>query len=96
MTYAVLIDELVFQDDFKGIELHHQRKIIKTIRERLSTEPDRYGEPLRGELKGYWKLRAGEFRVIYEIRKEDVVVLVVKVGLRRNDEVYRAVLKRLG
>jgi len=34
--------------------------------------------------------------VIYEIRKEDVVVLVVKVGLRRNDEVYRAVLKRLG
>jgi hypothetical protein len=28
--------------------------------------------------------------------KEDVVVLVVKVGLRRNDEVYRAVLKRLG
>ncbi|OGD20274.1 MAG: hypothetical protein A2W03_04395 [Candidatus Aminicenantes bacterium RBG_16_63_16] len=96
MTYAVLIDELVFKDDFKGIELRHQRKIIKTIRERLSTEPDRYGEPLRGELKGYWKLRVGEFRVIYEIRKEDVVALVVKVGLRRNDEVYRAVLKRLG
>jgi hypothetical protein len=36
VTYAVLIDELVLRDDFKGIELHHQRKIIKTIRERLS------------------------------------------------------------
>jgi mRNA interferase RelE/StbE len=96
VTYAVLIDELVLKDDFKGIELHHQRKIIKTIRERLSTEPDRYGQPLRGELKGYWKLRVDKFRVIYEIRKEDVVVYVVKVGLRRNDEVYRAVLKRLG
>ncbi len=70
MKYAVLIDELVLQDDFKGIELHHQRRIIKTIRERLSTEPDRYGEPLRGELKGYWKLRVGEFRVICEIREE--------------------------
>jgi len=96
VTYLVLIDELVLKDDFKDIELHHQRKIIKTIRERLSTEPDRYGAPLRGELKGYWKLRVGEFRVIYEIRKEDVMVLVVKVGLRRNDEVYRALLKRLG
>jgi mRNA interferase RelE/StbE len=96
VTYAVLIDELVLKDDFKGIELHHRGKIIKAIRERLSTEPDRYGQPLRGELKGYWKLRVGEFRVIYEIRKEDVVVLVVKVGLRRNDDVYRAVLKRLG
>jgi len=33
--------------------------------------------------------------MIYEIHKEQVVVYVIKVGLRRNDDVYRAVLKRL-
>jgi len=95
VTYEVLIDELVLKDDFKRIELHHQRKILKVIRERLSTEPEMYGQPLRGDLKGLWKLRVGEFRVIYEIQKEQVVVYVIKIGLRRNDDVYRAVLKRL-
>jgi mRNA interferase RelE/StbE len=95
VTYEVLIDELVLKDDFKGIELHHQRKIIKAIRERLRMEPEKYGKPLRGDLKGYWKLRVGEYRVIYEILKEQVVVYVIKVGLRRNEEVYRSVLKRL-
>lgn len=95
MTYKVQIDELVLKDDFKDIELHHQRRIIKAIRERLSTEPEKFGKPLRGDLKGYWKLRVGEYRVIYEILKERVVVYVIKVGLRRNEEVYRAVLKRL-
>ena len=93
--YEVLIDELVLKDDFKRIDLQHQRKIIRAVRERLSTDPEKYGEPLRGDLKGYWKLRVGEYRVIYEIRKEQVVVYVIKVELRRNDEVYRAVLKRL-
>lgn len=95
VIFEVLIDELVLKDDFKNIDLQHQRKIVKAIRERLSTDPEKYGEPLRGDLKGYWKLRVGEFRVIYEIRKEQVIVCVIKVGLRRNDEVYRAVLKRL-
>ncbi len=93
--YEVLIDELVIKDDFKRIDLQHQRKIVRAIRERLATNPEKYGEPLRGDLKGYWKLRVGEFRVIYEIRKEQVVVYVIKVGLRRNEEVYQAVLKRL-
>ena len=95
MIYEVLIDEFVIKDDFKRIDIAHQRKIAKAIRERLGTDPEKYGEPLRGDLKGYWKLRVGEFRVIYEIRKEQVLVYVIKVGLRRDYEVYRTVLKRL-
>jgi len=42
-----------------------------------------------------WTLRVGEFRVIYEIRKAEIVVMVIKVGLRRKAEACRAVLKRL-
>ena len=95
VTYNVLIDELVFKDDFKKIDIQHQRKIIQAIRERLVTEPEKSGKPLRGRLKGYWKLRVGEFRVIYEIQSSRIIVYVIKVGFRRNAEVYRAVLKRL-
>ncbi len=43
------------------------------------------GKPLTGPLKGLRSLRVGEWRIIYEVRKDAVVVLTV--NLRR--EVYR-------
>jgi mRNA interferase RelE/StbE len=34
-----------------------------------------------------WRIRVGDYRVIYEIRDRDLIVVVIKVGHRR--EVYR-------
>ena len=96
MTYRIVVDELVLKKDFRKIGLEDQRKIIRAIRQRLATRPKDYGEPLRGELKGFWKLRVGQFRVIYEIHEDQVVVSVIMVGFRRDEEVYRAALGRLG
>ena len=96
MTYRIVVDELVLKKDFRKIGLEDQRKIIRAIRQRLATRPKDYGEPLRGELKGFWKLRVGQFRVLYEIREDQVVVSVIMVGFRRDEEVYRAALGRLG
>lgn len=33
---------------------------------------------------GEWRVRTGDFRIIYEIRDQRLVVLVVKVGHRRD------------
>lgn len=93
--YSVLIDELVFKVDFREIDMSDQRKSIKAIRKKLTTEPERYGKRLRGRLKGLWKLRVGKFRVVYEVKKDKILVYVIKVGFRRNEEVYVEVLKRL-
>jgi mRNA interferase RelE/StbE len=35
----------------------------------------------------FWRVRVGDYRVIYQVRKQEIVVLVVKVAHRR--EVYR-------
>ncbi|MDP2167746.1 MAG: type II toxin-antitoxin system RelE/ParE family toxin [Thermodesulfovibrionales bacterium] len=94
--YQVIIDELVFKEDFKRIDASDQRKIIIAIRKKLVLEPEKFGSPLKCPLKGYWKLRVGEYRVVYEIEKDRVLVYVIAVGFRRNEEVYRRVLKRLG
>jgi mRNA interferase RelE/StbE len=94
-VYTVLIDKLVLEEDFKGIDRPDQQKIIKSIRKKLAIEPEKYGKPLKGDLSGLWKLRAGQYRVIYEVKKEKVLVYVVKVGFRRDEEVYREILKRL-
>ena len=96
MTYRIVVDELVLKKDFRKIGLEDQRKIMRAIRQRLATRPKDYGEPLRGELKGFWKLRVGQFRVIYEIHEDQVIVSIIMVGFRRDEEVYRAALGRLG
>jgi len=96
VTYRIVVDELVLKKDFRKIGLEDQRKIIRAIRQRLATRPKDYGEPLRGELKGFWKLRVGQFRVIYEIHEDQVIVSIIMVGFRRDEEVYRAALGRLG
>ncbi len=92
--YTVLIDELVFKEDFRKIDKPDQQKIIKAIRKKLTRDSEGFGAPLRGGLKGLWKLRVGQYRVVYEIKKQEIVVYIVKVGFRRDEEVYREVLKR--
>ena len=88
--YTVLIDELVFEENFRKIDKPDQQKIIKTIRKKLTRDP----APLRKGLKGLWKLRVGQYRVVYQIKKKEILVYVVKVGFKRNEEVYREILKR--
>ncbi len=92
--YTVMIDELIFKEDFRKIDKSDQQKIIKAIRKKLTRDPEGFGAPLRGDLKGLWKLKVGPFRVVYEIKKKEILVYVVKVGFRRDEEVYREVLKR--
>jgi len=75
-VFKVLIDELVLKKDFKKIDKTGQQRIIKTIRKKLTIKPKEFGKPLTGDLKGYWKLRIGEYRVIYEIEEEKVLVYV--------------------
>lgn len=50
----------------------------------LAHDPYRVGKPLRAELAGRFAARRGEFRVIYEIQDERVVVRVITIRHRRD------------
>lgn len=50
----------------------------------LAHDPKRVGKPLRGELAGRWSARRGEFRVIYEVHDDAVVVRVITIRHRRD------------
>jgi mRNA interferase RelE/StbE len=54
------------------------------IREVLAEDPRRVGKPLRNELAGRWSARRGEFRVIYEIVEDRIVVRVITIRHRRD------------
>ena len=65
-----------------------QRRLGRVI-DALATEPRPRGSKLlTGKLVDrVWRIRAGDYRILYDIRDEELVVLVVRLGRRR--EVYR-------
>lgn len=54
------------------------------IRGPLADNPRRVGKQLRDELAGRYSARRGEFRVVYEIHDEIVLVRVIDVRHRRD------------
>ena len=65
-------------------------RILSFLTERLLNfdDPKSVGEPLHGpDLSRFWKYRVGDWRIITEIKNDVAVILVIKIGNRR--EVYR-------
>lgn len=93
--WQIKIHHLVIDEDFKKINKHDQSIILKTIYKKLSVSPEEYGSPLRNELKGYWKLKISHYRAVYRIEKTTIKILVLKVGMRRNEEIYKEMLSRI-
>ena len=62
--------------------------IIDWLEDRIDgcKNPRHFGEPLRGEMSGLWRYRIGDYRVICEIQDQQLVVLGLAVGHRR--EIY--------
>ena len=76
--------------DLKGIPRNLKKRILEAIETRLTQAPDRYGQRLRQSLHGYWKLRVGDYRVVFEILGRQVRVY----GVMDRREVYGEISKR--
>ena len=50
----------------------------------LATDPYRVGKPLRFELEGYWSARRGQYRVVYSIHDQQILVRVVRISHRAD------------
>jgi mRNA interferase RelE/StbE len=72
--------------DLASLDGSIQRRIAVRI-DALAENPNSPGaKKLQGE-KDIWRVRVGDYRVLYTIRNAELVVLVIKIGHRR--EVYR-------
>ena len=59
-------------DDIIELDGSAKRIIKKAIEEKLMVDPLKFGKPLRRNLSGLFKLRVGQYRIIYQIRKSEV------------------------
>lgn len=75
--------------DLKKLGKSAQRDILRYLRERVATsnDPRRFGKPLTGDLRGLWRYRIGDYRIVAKIEDDKFIVLVLTIGHRR--EVYR-------
>ncbi len=64
-----------------------QRRIVKVLKDRIACldDPRSIGDALRGEELGrFWKYRIGSYRFICDIRDEEIVILVLRIGDRKE------------
>jgi mRNA interferase RelE/StbE len=74
----------------RKLDPQHRQRILKFLSMRIAGEenPRRIGQGLQGARFGeFWKYRVGDYRLICKIEDDQVLVLVLQVGHRR--EVYR-------
>ncbi len=95
MTWRVIYHHEV-ADDLEALGRYAARAVLKAIEERIRDgAPDQSGKPLAGELAGCRRIRSGDVRIVYRVDAGIVEVLIIAVGPRRNDEVYRTARKRV-
>jgi len=68
-----------------------RRQLKKSI-ERLAQNPN-LGKQLTQELAQYWSYRSGDYRIIYQLFRKELRILILTVGDRK--EVYKSLARKL-
>jgi mRNA interferase RelE/StbE len=83
-----------YRVEFKPAAERDLRSLPREIQERVRTEATSLAEnplpPGARKLEGredVWRIRVGHYRVLYQIHSQELLVLIVRVGHRRD--IYR-------
>ena len=77
VNFDIVYHPLVAEEDVPKLGTADKNNIKKAIENKLTTNPEIFGKPLRRSLKGYRKLRVGDHRVIYRIEKLKVKIFYI-------------------
>lgn len=91
IKFSVEYHERVVREDIPRITPEWRAKIKRAIEDKLATQPEKFGKPLRKSLRGYRKLRVGDYRVIFNITGNRIRIFVIQ----HRSVVYRNAGARL-
>jgi mRNA interferase RelE/StbE len=100
MDYQIELTTLALEMITAIQDKREQKGIIERL-QKLKVEPLQQGKPLTGDLKGYYSIRvvAQRYRIVYFIKTEQVLVVVVGIGRRKEGDkkdIYTLLKKLLG
>lgn len=83
MAYNVIWHEGTLKD-LKKLNRTSVKKIVAKVKNYLIQDPVKLGTPLKGNLKGLYRYRIGEYRVIYVIDQAEKKIIILKINHRRK------------
>lgn len=85
MAWTVSVSNAA-ERQLRKLDRYVQRRILDWLDDRIEgcKNPRHFGEPLKGDHAGLWRYRVGDYRILCDIRDQEVVVLVLAIGHRRQ------------
>lgn len=80
MSYSVIFSKNA-KKQLDSLDLAVRERITLTL-ERIRIRPKRYVQKLAG--RPHYRLKIGDYRVIMDIQNDDLLILVIKIGHRKN------------
>ena len=76
--YKIEYIESVVKKDIAALPKTAKALIKEAIETRLTLDPVGFGKPLRYSLKGHRRLRVSDYRVVYRIENDTVIIVAIK------------------
>lgn len=76
--------DVAIEEKLRSFSKPIRELIRKAIEKKLTVDPVAFGKPLRYTLKGYRRLSVADYRVVYKIIEDRVVVFIIDIDHRRN------------
>ena len=75
-----------FKKEFRKLDKYTQKIIRAWINKNLvgCTEPRQHGKGLTSNRSGQWRYRIGDYRLICKINDNELIILALSVGHRRD------------
>ena len=70
----------------KKLDFSIRDKLVIKVESYLIQDPQKLGKPLFFQYKGSYRYRFGDFRIIYQVKESELLILVLEAGHRK--EVY--------
>ncbi|MEX2411882.1 MAG: type II toxin-antitoxin system RelE/ParE family toxin [Candidatus Paceibacterota bacterium] len=89
--FKIQYQHQVVRSDIPKLSREWKDVIKSVIEEKLKNNPNIYSKPLRGSLGGYWKLRVGDYRIVFKIVEKTVKIFAIQ----HRSIVYKNISKRI-
>jgi mRNA interferase RelE/StbE len=68
--------------ELKKIDKNAQKRIIDYLKKKVATQdnPRIFGKSLKGDKRGFWRYRVGDYRIICDLFDDQMIILVIKIG----------------
>lgn len=85
MAYKVIWEQRALKE-LKKVHKMTADKIMTRVEVHLAQNPEKLGKVLIGKFAGFYRYRYGDYRIVYGILKQQITIVIVKIGHR--SEVY--------